>query len=401
MQPKKDSRIDSVLRKALAGRVTKGSGDCPDENIVTMYLEGRLEPAQRARYEGHASSCRQCRQVLALAMRLAAGDENEPSAAVSAGHAHLSLRFWLPVSAVAIVVLAIAALVFQQMRGPRKDAEIAEYRTSASREAQPAVDPAARTEDLSPAVSELRQDASSSAGSKKAVPASKRLTGTGAQAEKPRDQLASQRLPSQRALSAAPPAVAAPTAESQKEALATLAGITAPRPDNAALDAAGRGITSGTGIQAKRIESPQAVLAAFSQQFLSDQAYVSPLRLQDQTPPRSASALKTAPASKKDSTQASEGVAAKIEEPEVELKLRVDAHKQLGDKVFYLVSGYWIDAECGKHPRDRVVEISEGDTGFEQMREAFPGITELRSSKTPVLIHWNGKNYLIAAGNKQ
>ena len=386
MQPKKDSRIDSVLRKALAGRVTKGSGDCPDENIVTMYLESRLDPAQRAHYEGHASSCLQCRQVLALAMKLAAGDENEPSAAVSAGH-QLSLRFWLPVSAVAIVVLAIGVLVFHPMRGPRKDAEIAEYRTSASREARPAVDPAVRTEDLSPAVSELRQDASSSAGSNKAVPASKRLTGTGAQAEKPRDQLASQRLPSQRALSAAPPAVAAPTAESQKEAL---------RPDNA-LDAAGRGITSGT----KRIESPQAVLAAFSQQFLSDQAYVSPLRLQDQTPPRSASAVKTAPASKKDSTQASEGVAAKIEEPEVELKLRVDAHKQLGDKVFYLVSGYWIDAECGKHPRDRVVEISEGDTGFERMREAFPGITELRSSKAPVLIHWNGKNYLIAAGNKQ
>ena len=164
MQPKKDSRIDSVLRKALAGRVTKGSGDCPDENIVTMYLESRLDPAQRAHYEGHASSCLQCRQVLALAMKLAAGDENEPSAAVSAGHAHLSLRFWLPVSAVAIVVLAIGVLVFQQMRGPRKDAEIAEYRTSASREAQPAVDPAARTEDLSPAVSELRQDASSIRG---------------------------------------------------------------------------------------------------------------------------------------------------------------------------------------------------------------------------------------------
>ena len=394
MQPKKDSLIDSALRKALAGRVTKGSDDCPDENIVTMYLESRLDPAQRAHYEGHASSCPQCRQVLALAMKLAAGDENEPTAAVSAGHAHLSLRFWLPVSAVALVVLAIGVLVFQQMRGPRKDAEIAEYRTSASREAQPAVDPAARTEDLSPAVSELRQDASpkpqmSSAGSKKAVPASKRLTGTGAQAEKPRDQLASQRLPSQRALSAAPPA------EGQKEALPAVAGIIAPRPDNAALDAAGRGITSGTGIQAKRIESPQAVLAAFSQQFLSDQAYVSPLRLQDQTPPRSASALKTAPASKKDSTQASERVAAKIEEPEVELKLKVNARKQLGDRVFYLVSGYWIDAECGKHPRDQVVEISEGDTGFEQMREAFPGITELRSSKAPVLIHWNGKNYLI------
>ena len=46
-------------------------------------------------------------------------------------------------------------------------------------------------------------------------------------------------------------------------------------------------------------------------------------------------------------------------------------------------------------PATEVVEISEGDTGFEQMREAFPGITELRSSKAPVLIHWNGKNYLI------
>jgi hypothetical protein len=394
MLPKRDAPIDSALRKALAGRVTKGSGDCPDENIVTMYLESRLDPAQRAHYERHASSCPQCRQVLALAMKLAAVDENQPSAAVSAGQTHLSLRFWFPASAVALVVLAIGVLVFQQMRGPRQDAEIAEYRTSASREAQPAVDPAARREDSSPAVSELRQDASptpqiSAAGSKKAVPASKRLTGAGAQAEKPRDQLASQRLPSQRFLSAAPPA------ENHKEALAGLAGSSVPRPDDVTLDAAGRGITSRTEIQAKRIESPQRVLVAFSQQFLSDQAYVSSLRLRDQTPPKSASALKTAPASQKDGTQAGERVAAKIEEPEAESKWKVNARKQLGDRVFYLVSGYWIDAECGKHPRDEVVEISEGDTGFEQMREAFPGITELRSSKAPVLIHWNGKNYLI------
>jgi hypothetical protein len=388
MLPKRDAPIDSALRKALAGRVTKGSGDCPDENIVTMYLESRLDPAQRAHYERHASSCPQCRQVLAFAMKLAAVDENEPSAAVSAGQAHLSLRFWFPASAVALIVLAIGVLVFQQMRGPRKDAEIAEYRTSASREAQPAVDPAARREDSSPAVSELKQDASPTpqmpaAGSKKAVSASKRLTGTGDQAEKPRDHVASQR-----ALSAAPPA------ESQKKALAALAGSSVPRPDDVALDAAGRGITGRPEIQAKRIESPQTVLAAFSQQFLSDQAYVSSLRPQDQTPPKSA-ALKTAPASQKDSPQAGERVAAKIEEPEAESKWKVSARKQLGDRVFYLVSGYWIDAECGKHPRDQVVEISEGDAGFEQMREAFPGITELRSSKAPVLIHWNGKNYLI------
>src|SRR5262245_18440095 len=110
MQPKKDSRIDSALRKALAGQATKGSRDCPDQNIVAMYLEGRLDAAQRADYEGHASSCPQCRQVLALAMKLADVPENEPGAALSAGRAHLSFRFWFARSAVALVVLASGVL---------------------------------------------------------------------------------------------------------------------------------------------------------------------------------------------------------------------------------------------------------------------------------------------------
>jgi hypothetical protein len=397
MQPKKDSLIDSALRKAVAGRVTQGAGDCPDENIVTMYLEGRLDPPQRGDYELHASNCPQCRQILALAIKLAATDENEPRAAVSAGRAQLSFRVWFARLAVALVVLAIGVLFFYETKGRRKDAEIAEYRPSASREVQPVVEPAARPGDSSPPVSGLRQDASpkpqmSSARSKNAVPASKALTGTGTQAGKTRDELASESPPSRGALSHAAPGSVVPRAEgqraeSQKEARAGLAGSSVPRPDIVARDT--RGITSGTGFQAQSLESPQIVLVAFSRQFLSDQRYVS--HLQDQPPPRSASTVKTAQPSKKESTQA----AAKIEEPEAELKWQVNARKQIGDRVFYLVGGYWIDAECARHPRDQVVEIPEGDAGFEPLREAFPGISELRSSKAPVLIHWNDKIYLI------
>jgi hypothetical protein len=94
-----------------------------------------------------------------------------------------------------------------------------------------------------------------------------------------------------------------------------------------------------------------------------------------------------------------------MEQPESELRLKVDtvAHqdrgrwvlRRIGEKVFYLVSGYWIDSECGKHPREKVVEVSEGDGVWEQIRGAFPGLTELRSTKAPVLIHWNGKNCLM------
>jgi hypothetical protein len=400
MQPKRDSLIDSALRKALAGRVTEDSRDCPDKNIVTMYLESRLDPTQRADYEGHASSCPQCRRVLALAMKLASVDEIETSAAVSAGRAHSSFLFWFARSVVALVVLAIGVLVFHQMKAPRKDAEIAEYRPSASGDAQPAVDPV-RPEDLSPAVSGLKQDASpkpqmSSAGSKDGIPASKRLTGTGARAEKTRDELASEKVTSQTALAPAQPGPVLPATEgqpteSQKEARAGLAGI-APRPDIRGVDAAGRGITSQTAFQAKTLESPETVLAFFSQQFVSNLADASAVRrLQDQPSP----ALKTAQGSKSESTQAGDRAAAKIEEPEAESKWKVNARRQIGGRIFYLVGGYWIDAECASHPREEVVEMSEGDAGFEQLREAFPGITELRSSKAPVLIHWNGKNFLI------
>jgi hypothetical protein len=66
-------------------------------------------------------------------------------------------------------------------------------------------------------------------------------------------------------------------------------------------------------------------------------------------------------------------------------------HKQIGDKKFYLRSGFWTDEDCGKHNNAAIAEIGDGSEEYRQIMARFPEVKNLR----PVLIYWNNKNCLI------
>jgi predicted anti-sigma-YlaC factor YlaD len=44
-------------------------GDCPDAEFLAVYLDGGLTSAEQTLVENHISNCRQCRCVLAAAIR--------------------------------------------------------------------------------------------------------------------------------------------------------------------------------------------------------------------------------------------------------------------------------------------------------------------------------------------
>jgi predicted anti-sigma-YlaC factor YlaD len=43
--------------------------ECPDAEFLAVYLDGELTSAERTLIENHLSNCRQCRSVIAAAIR--------------------------------------------------------------------------------------------------------------------------------------------------------------------------------------------------------------------------------------------------------------------------------------------------------------------------------------------
>ena len=44
-------------------------GKCPDAEFLAVYLDGELTSAERTLVEQHLSDCRQCRRIVATAVR--------------------------------------------------------------------------------------------------------------------------------------------------------------------------------------------------------------------------------------------------------------------------------------------------------------------------------------------
>jgi hypothetical protein len=43
--------------------------DCPDTEQLAVYLEHKLSPAERARFEAHFVACRICRKIVACVLK--------------------------------------------------------------------------------------------------------------------------------------------------------------------------------------------------------------------------------------------------------------------------------------------------------------------------------------------
>lgn len=69
--------------------------------------------------------------------------------------------------------------------------------------------------------------------------------------------------------------------------------------------------------------------------------------------------------------------------------------RKAGEKVFYRWSGYWIDGECAAHAKAPLVEAGRGSKEYKEAMEQFPGLRDLDTAASAVLLYWNDKIYLI------
>ena len=66
-----EKAFEALLKRHLSGNLAAGSVStkCPDENVVSAYLEGTLTQDFRADFEKHASHCVRCQDELSLLLR--------------------------------------------------------------------------------------------------------------------------------------------------------------------------------------------------------------------------------------------------------------------------------------------------------------------------------------------
>src|SRR6267143_3545505 len=71
---KRDESHDHRREEALARRMGdalerldhRGTGECPDAELIAAYHERSLQPDEIARWEGHFAICGRCRRILAV-----------------------------------------------------------------------------------------------------------------------------------------------------------------------------------------------------------------------------------------------------------------------------------------------------------------------------------------------
>lgn len=63
-RPPSDDPLDRLLTRALSSRASAGDV-CPEPELLAAFVDGSLEPAERAQVERHAASCSKCAHMLA------------------------------------------------------------------------------------------------------------------------------------------------------------------------------------------------------------------------------------------------------------------------------------------------------------------------------------------------
>jgi hypothetical protein len=81
--------------------------------------------------------------------------------------------------------------------------------------------------------------------------------------------------------------------------------------------------------------------------------------------------------------------------PVLSKEVTVGFARKLGNRSFYLMTRYWIDAECTRHSEAPIREIIWNSSDLRDILRKEPALSQLRATGIPVLIYWNGINYLV------
>src|SRR2546426_5132645 len=115
--------VDSAIQKALRGMVSGSKGPCPDDNLLTAYLEHRLSAQENDQVEDHLSCCSPCQETVSLWIKLAGTGSPLADETVTRRRKTVLFQFSLPLSALAMLVVGVAAgiLFFEMKRSHKAD----------------------------------------------------------------------------------------------------------------------------------------------------------------------------------------------------------------------------------------------------------------------------------------
>ena len=399
--------IDSAIRKAL-GRQTSGAGSsCPDENLLAAYLERSLSDPERSRLESHVADCASCREVLALAMKIA-GDEPAAVGEIQISRDRkLFFRFRAPLAAVAALVLGIGvAVVFLLTYEVRKAerTEVAEQRLPAAAPAAAGMPEPPRDSPIAPA-----EPAKPAAPG----PAPAQITGAQITADqvtrakdkeiRAREQASSPEYLDSRGLEPMPP-------KSESDVLNEAAGKPAERKGDIQVSAAatpasgetGAGRVAGGSVggvvggilaparpaeeSAAREAEPQAAAITRDSGGAKSEALDQVAKLAVKSQHAALSAVSTP-----DAEPRLRDVLRRAAADEKAGKRRDSATRVIGGRTFELCAGYWVDLKCLDDPDAELIDCNPGSPELDEIRRAVPGLEELRRRGSPILISWKSR----------
>jgi hypothetical protein len=361
----RDAPIDRLIRNSLSAQTRRNPGPCVSENLTAAYLEESLSPEEQSAFESHVADCAACREVFALSTKLRPqeADTRLPYVAPASKRTLFRLSIPIPVLGAVIVAVALLAVVFKFSNKP--DERESKVQLAEIRPGTPQVETGVQNVPV-PAQGNLL--GKGDILQKKA----KMMSTAGNRISDSRMDLAE--TPSAANIPVPTPVVAVPPASVQAAAEAIQPAT--PNPAETLSS-----VVSGSSLAQKQKSEAETKAAA-------DQ--IASIRTQE-------------PVSRPRMFAASNRIATTLySSPPVEATLKFaftslsvnskDAEaKEIGDRVFYRNSGFWVDKQCVEHSGNPIVEVTSKDPEYEVILGKYPGIRSI----LPAAIYWEEKNYLL------
>ena len=125
MKNRDDKIFEKVLKEHLDRMPPGQESPCPDENLVSAYLEGSLPADLKKRFENHAAGCSRCREEMALWLKIQeAALESKNSAeleqkrawSLADGWAWMQQLSYKPVLALLVIAVISSYLGLREVR---------------------------------------------------------------------------------------------------------------------------------------------------------------------------------------------------------------------------------------------------------------------------------------------
>jgi hypothetical protein len=349
----RDIPLDRLIRKSLAAQKRRNPGPCVSENLMAAYLEESLSPDESAAFESHVSDCAACREVLALSMKLRPPEEEAFVPDVPPGSKNTLFHFSVPVPVLGALVVGIVlfAVYLRISNRPNENTisdRIAELRPSPQQ------------------VEAVAQDAPVAARANARVnkEAPQKKASIGSAAAMPADDYRKDaaKFPADENLTAAVPVVAIPPASPSPAG--TLSAVLADSDLSAK--------------QKSEVETKEA----------TDQ--IASIRAQEPVSrPRVFAAANRIATTLYSSTPVEASLRFAL--TNLGANSKGNETREVGDRVFYRSSGFWIDRQCVEHSGNPIVEITTEDPEYKVILEKYPDVRSI----LPAAIFWEAKNYLL------